>query len=338
MKAIVQTAYGSPEKVLSLSEVDRPAVGDDQVLIGVRAASVHPDVWHVVTGWPYVLRLMGAGLRRPRNPIPGTDVAGVVEAVGRNVTRLQPGDEVFGETLPGMQWLNGGAYAQYVAAPESALVRKPPGVPFDVAACVPTAGIIAWQNLRLAGPLRPGQHVLINGAGGGVGTITLQLAKAQGARVTAVDGAAKLALLRGLGADHVIDHTQEDVTRGSERYDVIVDVASTLTVAGCKGILTPEGKYIFIGHDHYGRHGRRVLGSVPRALGLTARGMFDRHLPRPAFSMPPKRDALAALQELMEKGQLTAVIARRFPLAQAVAALVHVRDDNPVGRVVLTVD
>ena len=180
---------------------------DDEVLVRVRAASVHPDVWHVVRGWPYVLRIMGSGLRRPRPVVPGTDVAGVVDSAGANVTRFRPGDEVFGETIRGIQWRNGGAYAEYVAAPEKGLARKPGNVTFEQAAATPTAGLIVLQNLHTKRALPPHPQVLVNGAGGGVGAFALQILKARGAEVTAVDNAAKQDLLRALGADHVFDYT-----------------------------------------------------------------------------------------------------------------------------------
>jgi NADPH:quinone reductase-like Zn-dependent oxidoreductase len=214
------------------------------VLVRVRAASVHADVWHVVTGWPYVLRLMGAGLRRPKNQVPGTDVAGVVEAVGASVTRFSPGDEVFGETMLGMQWRNGGAFAEYVAAPEDALALKPKHVGFEQAAAVPTSGFIAAANLQPGRPIAPGQRVLVNGAAGNVGAIAVQLARAQGAQVTGVDHTDKLDLVRALGADHVIDYTAVDFTRGAERYDLLFDVASNLTVAAARRVLTPTGMYV----------------------------------------------------------------------------------------------
>jgi NADPH:quinone reductase-like Zn-dependent oxidoreductase len=184
MKAIVQDKYGSPDVVLQLREIDRPVVGDDEVLVRVRAASVHPDVWHVVTGRPYVLRLMGAGVSKPKSPVPGTDVAGVVESVGKDVTRFGPGDEVFGDTRIELQWRNGGAFAEYVSVPQDALALKPNGITFEQAAAVPTSGFIALLNLENGRLIQPGQSVLVNGAGGGVGTIAVQLAKAYGARVT----------------------------------------------------------------------------------------------------------------------------------------------------------
>src|ERR671910_657307 len=177
MKAIVQYKYGSPD-VLELKDVDKPIVKDDEVLVRVHAASVHPDVWHVVKGLPYVLRIMGAGLLKPKNRVPGTDVAGHVESVGKNVTRFQSGDEVFGESIKGYQWTNGGAFAEYVSVPEDSLARKPDNITFEQAAAVPTSGIIALHNLPNEGRLQPGQRVLVNGAGGGVGALAVQLAKA----------------------------------------------------------------------------------------------------------------------------------------------------------------
>lgn len=198
MKAIVQERYGSPDH-LELRDVEKPVVGDDDVLVRVRAASVHPDVWHVVEGRPYILRLMGAGFFRPKNPIPGTDMAGIVESVGKGVTRFQQGDPVFGETIAAQQWINGGAFAEYVSVPQDLLALKPDNITFEQAASVPTSGYIVLQNLRDPSRLRPGQTVLINGAGGGVGALALELAKAYGAHVTAVDSTRKLGMLRSLG-------------------------------------------------------------------------------------------------------------------------------------------
>lgn len=199
MKAVIQTRYGSPD-LLEVREVDVPRIGDREVLVRVHAASLHPDVWHVVTGRPYVLRLMGAGLLKPRNPIPGTDMAGVVEGVGPGATRFQPGDAVFGETIPAMQWVNGGAFAEYVSVQEDLLAVKPDNVSFAQAASVPSSGFIVLLNLRGLEQRAPAGRALINGAGGGVGTLALQLLKAHGAHVTAVDSAARLAMLRSLGA------------------------------------------------------------------------------------------------------------------------------------------
>jgi NADPH:quinone reductase-like Zn-dependent oxidoreductase len=216
MKAIVQERYGSCDD-LELREVAKPIAGRDEVLVRVRAAALHPDVWHVVRGRPYILRVMGGGFARPRNPIPGTDVAGIVEAVGDDVRRFRAGDAVFGETTHAHPWTNGGAFAEYVSVPARLLAMKPDNVSFEQAASVPTSGLIALLNLRGGRLLQPGQKVLVNGAGGGVGTIALQIAKAHGAHVTAVDSARKLAMLRALGADEVVDFAGADFTRGEAR-------------------------------------------------------------------------------------------------------------------------
>ncbi len=232
MKAIVQEKYGSPDH-LELREVAKPVVGDDEVLVRVRAASVHPDVWHVVTGLPYVLRLMGAGFSKPKNPIPGTDMAGIVESVGKSVTQFRPGAAVFGETIETNQWTNGSAFAEYVSVSQDLLALKPDRITFEQAASVPTAGFITLLNLREGSQLS-GQNVLVNGAGGGVGSLALQLAKAYGAQVTAVDTASKLGMLRALGADEVIDYTKEDFTRRGVRYDLIFDVPGNHPFSACR--------------------------------------------------------------------------------------------------------
>jgi NADPH:quinone reductase-like Zn-dependent oxidoreductase len=335
MRAIVQDRYGSPDG-LRLREVGLPAVADDEVLVRVRAASVHPDVWHVVTGRPFALRLMGSGLRRPRPAIPGTDLAGLVTAVGARVTRFQPGDEVFGESMRGLSWRNAGAFAEYAAAPEEGLAIKPANVTFEQAAAVPTAGYITLLNLP-SERLRPGQRILVNGAGGGVGTIALQVAKAHGAHVTGVDHTGKLDLIRSLGADEVIDYTREDFTRGRQRYDLIFDVPGNHSLGDCQRVLNPDGTYILIGHDHFGHVGRRWLGSLPRFGGLVVRSLFDRHLRRGGSRRPSKREAMATLRAHLEAGELTPVIDRTYPLGQAGEAIRYLADGEPVGRVVLVV-
>jgi NADPH:quinone reductase-like Zn-dependent oxidoreductase len=241
MRAVVQDRYGPVDEVLHLREVPVPEIAASEVLVRVRAASVHADVWQGVTGRPYLLRLMGSGVRRPKCRIPGTDLAGQVKAVGPSVTRFRVGDEVFGESHQGSQWRNGGTFADFVAVPEEILELKPASVTFEQAATLPTAGTIAVHNLRYGERLRAGQEVLINGAAGGVGSIAVQLAKAAGARVTAVDAAHKLELLRSLGADHVVDYTREDFTRSGRRYDLIFDVASNLTIGdAAQRALTPH--------------------------------------------------------------------------------------------------
>ncbi|MEE6260228.1 NAD(P)-dependent alcohol dehydrogenase [Plantactinospora sonchi] len=338
MQAIIQDRYGPPE-ALRLREIGQPTVGDDEVLVRVRAASVHPDVWHVVTGHPYVLRLMGSGLRRPRCPVPGTDLAGVVVAVGRRVTGFRPGDEVFGESLRGFSWRNGGAFAEYAVAPEEGLVGKPANVTFEQAATVPTTGYIALLNLPTE-RLRPGRRVLVNGAAGGVGAVVVQVAKAHGAHVTGVDHTRKLDLLRSLGADEVVDHTRVDFTRddptGGARYDLIVDIPGNRPFSACRRVLAPDGCYVLIGHDQFGRTGHRWLGSLPRFARLGLTSLFVPQLRRGSASLS-KREAMELLRAHLEAGELTPVIDRTYPLAEAGAALRHLAGGEALGRIVLTV-
>lgn len=335
MRAVVQEGYGAPDEVLRVREIERPVIGDEQVLVRVRAASVHPDVWHVVTGRPYVLRLMGAGARRPKNPVPGTDVAGVVEAVGKSVTRFVPGDEVFGETMLGMQWRNGGAFAEYVAAPQDALALKPKEVGFEQAAAVPSSGFIAAANLQPGKRLQPGQRVLVNGAAGGVGSIAVQLARAAGAHVTGVDCTEKLEMVRALGADEVIDYTREDFTRRGERYDLVFDVASNLSLRACRRALTATGLYVLIGHDQFGKATGRVFGSLPRFMRLMAMSLFTRHLPGMSFTLPSKREVITTLGEALGAGTLTPVIDRTYPLEEAALALRHLEGGRARGRILV---
>ena len=334
MRAIVQNHYGSPDD-LRLREIERPAVGDDEVLVRVRAASVHPDVWHVVSGRPFVLRLMGSGLRRPKRQVPGTDLAGIVEAVGRDVTRFRPGDEVFGESLRGFSWRNGGAYAEYASAPEVGLALKPANVTFEQAAVVPTAGYITLVNLpiRLLGP---GQRVLVNGAAGGVGALAVQLAKAHGAQVTGVDHTRKLDLVRSLGADNVIDYTRDDFTRGDHLYDLIFDVPGNHPVSACLRAVAPHGRYVLVGHDHFGQVGHGWLGSLPRFAKLGLLSLFVRQLRGSGSGSVSKTEAMETLRGHLEAGQLTPVIDRTFPLGEAGAAIRHLTEGEPVGRIVLT--
>jgi NADPH:quinone reductase-like Zn-dependent oxidoreductase len=335
MRAIVQDRYGQAGDVLRMREVERPVAGDGEVLVRVRAASMHVDVWHVVTGRPYVLRLMGSGLRRPAPRIPGTDLAGHVESVGAGVTRFEPGDPVFGE-VAATQWRNGATFAEYAVARQELLVRMPDDVTFEQAAAVPASGTIALRGLRDAGGLRSRQEVLINGAGGAVGSLAVQIARAEGARVTGVDRADRLDLVRSLGADRVIDFEREDFTRAGGRYDLVLDVASTLSLRDCRRVLSPGGVYVLIGHDHYGAAAGRVLGSMPRLLGLVARARFDEHLPRPSFRMPDRQETLATLRTLLESGKLTPIIGRTFPLDEGPAAMRCMQEGQVVGRIVIT--
>jgi len=335
MKAIVQNRYGSPDEVLQLREIDRPVAEADEVLVRVRAASVHPDVWHMVTGRPYVLRSMGAGLLRPKDRVPGTDLAGEIVSVGKDVTRFRAGDEVFGESFRELQWKNGGTFAEYATVPEDTIELKPSDISFKQASTVPTSGIIALNNLRNE-RVKPGQRVLVNGAGGGVGTVAVQLAKAYGAHVTGVDETEKLELVRSLGADIVIDYTQDDFTQSGERYDLILDVASNLSLAACKRSLSPSGIYVLIGHDHFGQGAGRVFGSLPRFLAMFALSKFVDHLPDRGSPLPSKKDSMAALRELLASGKLTPVVDRTFPLSQVPEAIRYLAEGRPRGRIVIT--
>lgn len=333
MRAVVQDRYGALDR-LEVREVERPEPGPGEVRVRVRGASVHADVWHVVMGFPRVLRLMGAGLRRPRPAIPGTDLSGVVEAVGPAVTGLQVGDAVFGETVAGFQWKHGGTFAEHAVVKASELAPKPTGLTFEQAAAVPTSGLIALRTLTSGGDIQPGQRILVNGAGGALGSLALQMAKAFGAEVTAVDRGEKLDLLRALGADHVIDYQREDVTGGEARYDLVFDVASTLSVGRCRRILSADGIYVLIGHDHYGQEGRRWLGSIPRALVLTMRGYTNRHLPRPDFEVSNEK-YWPTVVTLAESGKLAPTIARTYPLEGASDALRDLVAGQAQGRLVM---
>jgi NADPH:quinone reductase-like Zn-dependent oxidoreductase len=337
MRAVVQDKYGAPGEVLEVRDIAMPAVGDNDVLIRVRAASVHPDVWHVVTGEPYILRLMGNGVRRPKFKVPGSDLAGVVESVGRSVTRFKAGDEVFGESTA-FGWKNGGAFAEYASVSQELLALKPANVTFEQAAAVPTSGYIALNNLRGGGTLA-GKNMLINGAGGCVGTLAIQIAKADGARVTAVDCAEKLPMMRSLGADHVIDYQKQNVVESGERYDLILDVASTLWFDVCAPILSPTGTYLPIGHAQFGRAGGRMggrfVGSLPMFVGLMLRALADPQK-RKNFKLLSKPEAMATFRALLESGRLTPIVARTFPLSEVRAAMRCIEDTRVAGRSVIT--
>ncbi len=337
MKAVVQTRYGAPDN-LEVRDLPTPRPAHDEVLIRVRAASVHPDVWHVITGTPRVLRLMGSGVRRPRNPVPGTDLAGTIESVGADVTRFRVGDEVFGESIRGFQWANGGTYAELAVAPESGLAAKPSIVSFAQAAAVPTAGLIVLHNLAGVGPIQPGSRVLVNGAAGGVGGIAVQVAVAWGARVTGVDRAEKRDVVLALGARRFIDFAAEDFTRGSEQYDLVFDVPGNHSFRECRRVIAPDGRYVLIGHDHFGTAGRRWLGSIPRFVGLMARTPFAKQLPPPNLKPPDKSGSMALLAELLAAGKLTPVIDRTFPLDQVPEAIRYLASGQARGRVVITMD
>ncbi|MGH8826663.1 MAG: NAD(P)-dependent alcohol dehydrogenase, partial [Jiangellaceae bacterium] len=332
MRAVLQDRYG-PASGLHCGEVPAPEIGADEVLVQVHAASVHPDVWHVVNGRPAVLRLMGAGVRAPKQRVPGTDFAGQVVAVGEDVESVAAGEGVFGESLPGMQWVNGATYAELVAVHRDLVLAMPAGLSYVEASTLPTSGIIALQSVRDHGNVESGDHVLVNGAAGGVGALAVQIAQADGATVTAVDSPDKQDLLRAVGADQVVDYTREDFTRGGQRYDVVIDIPGNHSFAEIRRVLSRDGTYVLVGHDQYGRAGRRVLGSIPRVVRLMARSPFTGQLPPVSFRSRPKLEHLRALAELAEAGKVRPVVDRTFPLDRAGAAIDYLASGRARGRV-----
>lgn len=334
MLAIVQSKYGKPEKVLRVAEIEKPTAGPGEVLVRVAATSVHPDVWHVVTGHPYVLRLMGAGWWRPKATIPGTDMSGTVESIGDGATRFQPGDQVFGEVVQKHQWKNGGAFAEYVSVPEASLMLNPSTVSFSEAAALPTPGLIALMNL--AGGPQPGEHVLVNGAGGGVGTLLVQIAKARGAHVTGVDNTERLELVSSIGADRVIDYTQEDFTKVAAAYDLIVDIPGNRSINDLKRVMAPGGRYVLIGHDQFGSGNRWFGSAIGRFLRLAIFAPLGRG--SSAQNGVKHQDQMSVLAELVESGSLSPVIDSSYPLTEIHAAFQHMTSGTALGRIVLTVD
>ena len=325
MKAVVQDAYG-PAAVLETRDIGRPEIGGDQVLVRVRAAGVNPADWAIMGGLPYIARPV-YGLRRPKNAVRGTDVAGTVEAIGAGVTRLRPGDEVFG-------WCGGlgGAFAEYAAASAGALAPKPADLTFEQAAAVPMAGLVALQALRDHGGVRAGQDVLINGASGGIGTFAVQIAKALGAGVTGVCSTRNVDMVRSIGADHVIDYTQEDFTRKHRRYDFILDNVANHPLSDLRGALTPTGTLVPNG----GGFDNRWFASGGRVVGAHVLNRFVGHRLRP-FLVSPKFEDLVVLKELIEAGKVTPVIGRTYPLRETPEAVGHVGGGHARGKVVITV-
>jgi NADPH:quinone reductase-like Zn-dependent oxidoreductase len=336
VRAIVQEEYGPHREVLHVAEIPPPVPGAGEVLVRVRATSVHADVWHAVNGLPYVLRLMGSGLHAPRQPVPGTDLAGEVVRLGPGGSRFAPGERVFGAVTRANQWSNAGTFAELAAVDEDLLARIPDQLSFEEAAAVPTSALIALMNLRGQGRVRAGQRVLVNGAGGAVGVWAVQLAKVFGAEVTAVDAPAKLDRLRDLGADHVIDYTREDFTRMGLRFDLVFDVVSQARFSEVRRALEPDGTFVLIGHDQYGRSRHRLLGSLGRMLPLLAISPVVRQIPgiRPG---PSRAESWATIVELLVAGRLRPVVDERtFPLDQAVDAIDYLTTGAAKGRVVLT--
>jgi NADPH:quinone reductase-like Zn-dependent oxidoreductase len=324
MKAIVQDTYGSPD-VLELRDIDKPKISDDdEVLVHVHAAGVGRDVWHVMTGLPYPIRLAGYGLRAPKNPVIGSDMAGVVEAVGKNVTHFQRGDEVFG--------IGKGSYAEYVCAPEDKLAPKPENLTFEQAAVLAIMGSTALQALRDQGKVRQGQEVLIIGASGGVGTYAVQIAKAFGAQVTGVCSTQKVEMVRSIGADHVIDYRREDFAEGDQRYDVIVDIGGNSSLARLRRALTPEGTLVIVG----GEGGGRWLGGLQRQLWAMILSRFVGQK-LGTFVSTQNHEDLLVLGELIESGKVTPVIDRTYPLAEVPEAMRYLEEGHARGKVVITV-
>jgi NADPH:quinone reductase-like Zn-dependent oxidoreductase len=323
MKAIVQDSYGSTD-VLQLRDIDTPEIADNEVLVRVHAAGVDRGVWHLMTGLAYPIRLAGYGLRAPKTPVPGMDLAGVVAAVGKDVTRFEPGDEVFG--------IGKGTYAQYARALESKLAPKPANLTFDQAAVVAISGLTALQGLRDSGSVRSGQHVLIIGASGGVGTFAVQLAKAFGAEVTAVCSTTKVDLVRSLGADHVIDYTQEDFATGQRRYDVILDIGGNASLSRLRRALTPKGTLVIAG----GETGGRWVGGYDRQLRALLLSPFVGQKLRSLLSSENHQDLLV-LTELIESGKVMPVIDRSYPLADAPQAIQYLTEGHARGKVLITV-
>ncbi len=324
MKAIVYTKYGSPD-VLQLKDVEKPTPRDNEVLIKIHAASVNAYDWHFLTADIFLIRLMGGGLLKPKNTRLGADVAGRVEAVGRNAKQFQPGDEVFGD-LAGH---GNGSFAEYVSASESAFALKPGNLSFEEAAAVPMAAVTALQGLRDEGQIHPGQKVLINGASGGVGTFAVQLAKYFGAEVTAVCSTRNLDQARSLGADHVIDYTKEDFTQSGQQYDLILAANGYHSLSAYKRALTPKGMYVMAGGSMAQIFEAMLLGSLMSKTGGKKMG---------GVSAKPNQEDLAFMKGLLEAGKVVPVIDRRYPLRETAEALRYLGEGHARGKIVITVE
>jgi NADPH:quinone reductase-like Zn-dependent oxidoreductase len=323
MKAIVRDTYGSPE-VLELREIAMPKIADEEVLVHVHAAGVGRDVWHIMTGLPYPIRLAGYGFRAPKNPVIGSDMAGVVEALGKNVTRFQPGDEVFG--------IGKGSYAEYVCAREDKLAPKPTNLTFEQAAVVAIMGSTALQALRDHGKVRPGQEVLIIGASGGVGTYAVQIAKAFGARVTGVCSTTKVEMVRSIGADHVIDYTREDFAEGGQRYELILDIGGNSSLSRLRRALASRGTLVLVG----GEGGGRWLGGLDRSLRAMMLSPFVGQK-LGTFVNKENHEDMLVLKELIESGKVTPVIDRTYPLSEVPEAIRYLEEGHARGKVVISV-
>ena len=323
MKAIVRDTYGSPD-VLELRDIDKPEIGDEEVLLRVHAAGVDRGVWHVMTGLPYPIRLAGYGLRAPKNPVIGSDVAGIVETVGKNVRRFQPGDEVFG--------IGKGSFAEYVCAREDKLAPKPANLTFEQAAVLAVSGLPALQALRDHGRVGLGQKVLVIGASGGVGTYAVQIAKAFGAHVTGVCSTTKVEMVRSIGADQVIDYTREDFAEGDQRYDLILDIGGNSTLRRLRRALTPKGTLVITGGETDGRW----LGGTDRQIrALMLSPFVGQKLA--TFVSSENHEDMIILEELIESGKVTPVIDRTYPLSEVPKAIRYLEEGHAKGKVVITV-
>jgi NADPH:quinone reductase-like Zn-dependent oxidoreductase len=323
MKAIVQDRYGDPAAVLELQDIARPVAKDGEVLVRVHAASVHVGDRILVTGVPYIAR-MAVGIIKPKNRVPGTDLAGTVEAVGKDVTQLRPGDEVFG-------WC-AGAFAEYVCAAADHFLAKPANLTFEQAAAVGVSASTALQLLRDQGKVQPGQKVLINGASGGVGTFAVQIAKAFGAEVTGVCSTRNADMVRSIGADHVIDYAREDFNKGNERYDFILDNVGNHSPAAMRGALTPTGKL----QCNNGTLGGPWFGTMGTVVKTAAVSKFNPQQAGPSIKFQNRKD-LFVLKELIEAGKVTPVIDGTYPLTGTAAAIGHVGEGHARGTVVISI-
>ncbi len=322
MRAIVYEKYGSPD-VLELKEIDKPVPKDDEVLVRIYAAGINPFDWHYMRGHPYMVRMV-TGLRKPRRAaILGSDMAGEVESIGKNVTRFSPGDDVFAEVGTG-----GGA--EYICFSERKLGLKPANLTFEQAAAVPMAATTALVGIREVGNVQPGQKVLINGASGGVGTFAVQIAKAFGAEVTGVCSKRNLDLVRSIGADHVIDYTQEDFTQGDKRYDMILDTVGNHPISACRSVLTPRGTY-----GATGGGGGRWLGPAAQQLKSALLSPFVSQKMVPVNDKP--NTELGCLKELIEAGKVTPVIDRTYALSETPEAMRHLEGGHARGKVVISI-
>lgn len=322
MKAVVQDRYGSPD-VLRLEEIDTPATTEGGVLIRVRAASVNAADWHFMRGEPLIAR-MAFGLRRPKHRIRGSDVAGIVEAVGKSVTRFHRGDEVFGSCR--------GSLAEYVCADESLVVAKPPGLSFEQAAAVPLAALTALQGLRDQGHVQAGQKVLVNGASGAVGPFAVQIAKAFGAEVTGVCSSRNVDMVRSIGADRVVDYTKQDFTEGDDRYDVLVDIAGSRPWSRLRRVLRPDATLVVMG----GPSTNRLWGPVGHLVRVRLASLRDGRKVA-VFVASTNHDDLAVLKEMLEAGKIMPVIDRTYPLSEAPEAIRYLETGHARGKVVITV-